>query len=244
MPNPVEVQSMFGRIARRYDLLNRVLSGGIDQRWRRRTVRAAERELGGLAGRDVLDVCCGTGDLALAFGVKGARVAAVDFTHNMLRHALPKSGGERAGAGPIYARGDALQLPLADRSVDVAAVAFGLRNLGDRGVGLAQMLRVLRPGGVALVLEFSLPPNPLVRAFYGFYFTRILPHLGALLSGDAPAYRYLPNTVLQWPTPEALRKEFEAVGFESTRYELLSLGIAALHVGRRPLASTTAEAGR
>lgn len=240
MPNPVEVQSMFGRIARRYDLLNRVLSGGIDQRWRRRTVRAAARELGGLAGRDVLDVCCGTGDLALNFRAAGARVAAVDFTHNMLRHALPKS----SGGGLVYARGDALQLPLRDASVDVAAVAFGLRNLGDRRVGLGEMLRVLRPGGVALVLEFSLPPNPLVRAFYGFYFTRILPHLGAWISGDAPAYRYLPNTVLEWPSPEELRGEFDAVGFEATSYELLSLGIAALHVGRRPAGGSGKGAGR
>ncbi|MFT5476746.1 MAG: demethylmenaquinone methyltransferase/2-methoxy-6-polyprenyl-1,4-benzoquinol methylase, partial [Planctomycetota bacterium] len=142
MPEAVEVQSMFGRIAGRYDLLNRVLSMGIDQGWRRRLLARA----GDVSGLRVLDACCGTGDLSLAFRRANARVLGVDFTHEMLEHATPKAKGRGGGhdAGVLFAQGDALRLPARDASMDVCCVAFGIRNVADRRLALREMRRVLR----------------------------------------------------------------------------------------------------
>lgn len=223
---------MFGRIAGRYDLLNRVLSMGIDRGWRRRTVRAA----GPLEGRLVLDCCCGTGDLALAFSAAGAQVIGMDFTFEMLALAGPKirgaSGARAAGAQvPHYAQADALRLPLGDDAVDVASVAFGLRNVADRKRGLAELARVVKPGGRVLVLEFSMPRGKLLGSGYRFYFTRVLPAIGGALSGDRSAYEYLPETVQAWPAPEELRDEMQAAGLVDCGFELLTGGIACLHHG-------------
>lgn len=223
MPDPVQVRSMFGRIAGRYDLLNRVLSLGIDRDWRRAAVALLEP----LAGRRVLDVCCGTGDLALALARAGADVVGVDFTPQMLRIANTKRGGARAG----FACGDALRLPLADGGVDAATIAFGLRNVADRGAGLAELARVVRRGGRVLVLEFSMPPGRLLGASYRFYFTRLLPLVGGLVSGDRGAYRYLPRTVLAWPEPDELQREMERLGLVDCGHRALTRGIACLHWG-------------
>jgi len=226
MPEARAVQAMFARIARRYDLLNRVLSAGIDRRWRARLVR----RLGELEGRRVLDVACGTGDLAFELAAAGARVVGLDFTHAMLQLARAK---DRAGRVPFLS-GDALALPFARASFDAATIAFGLRNLAERARGLAELARVVRPGGQVVVLEFSLPPNRLVAAPYRFYFTRILPRVGALVSGDAEAYRYLPDTVLAWPKPDELQREMEAAGLVRCGFERLSGGIACLSFGEVP----------
>jgi demethylmenaquinone methyltransferase/2-methoxy-6-polyprenyl-1,4-benzoquinol methylase len=217
---------MFGRIAGRYDLLNRLLSGGIDQRWRRRCVRRA----GALEGRIVVDVCCGTGDLARAFERAGARVVGVDFTPEMLAVAARRKHLIRGG----YARGDALALPVRSGSADAASIAFGLRNLADRRAGLRELRRVLRPGGVVLVLEFGMPRGRLRAALYRFYFTRLLPWIGGRISGDAGAYRYLPDTVLAWPRADELEREMAAAGFADTGFRPLTGGIAYLHWGRVP----------
>lgn len=224
-PEPDKVRSMFARIAGRYDLLNRVLSAGIDQRWRRRAARRA----GELAGARVVDVCCGTGDLALAFAERGARVIGVDFTPQMLERAALKGG--RAN-GPLYVTGDALRLPLRDGVADVASVAFGLRNVADRGAGLRELARVVRPGGWVLVLEFSTPPGRVLGGAYRTYFTRVLPRIGRCVSGDGDAYDYLPRTVLAWPEPERLAAEMEGSGLVDTGFELFTGGIACLHYGR------------
>jgi demethylmenaquinone methyltransferase/2-methoxy-6-polyprenyl-1,4-benzoquinol methylase len=226
MPDPALVRPMFGRIARHYDLLNRLLTLGIDRRWRAAVVRAA----GPLAGRRVLDSCCGTGDLALALAGAGAQVVAVDFTPQMLSRAARKRGARAVQ----FVHGDALQLPLADASVQVAAVAFGLRNLADRRAGLAELVRVVRPGGRVLVLELSLPEGPLLGRLYRSYFTSLLPRIGRWVSGDGAAYRYLPDTVLSWPGPEELRGEFEAQGLLHCQFRRLSGGICALHQGDVP----------
>lgn len=227
MPEPRAVRSMFARIAGRYDLLNRTLSAGIDRRWRRRAVERA----GDVAGRDVLDLCCGTGDLALAFAAAGARVVGLDFTPEMLERARAKRS--RRGARALFVEADALRLPVRSASADLCAVAFGLRNLADRRAGLVEMARVLRPGGLALVLEFTTPPGRLVGGAYRAYFTRVLPAVGRVVSGDGEAYSYLPRTVLEWPRPDALREEMRSAGFEDCGYELLTHGIACLHWGRR-----------
>lgn len=218
---------MFARIAGRYDLLNRVLSAGIDQRWRRRTVRRA----GVARGSFVVDACCGTGDLGLAFAREGARVVGVDFTPEMLVRAADKG---RAEGAPLFVHGDALHLPVADGVADVACVAFGLRNVADRIAGLRELARVVRPGGSVLVLEFSTPPGRLLGGAYRTYFTSVLPRVGRFVSGDGDAYSYLPRTVLAWPAPDALAGEMAEVGLEAPTYELMTGGIACLHHARVP----------
>jgi demethylmenaquinone methyltransferase/2-methoxy-6-polyprenyl-1,4-benzoquinol methylase len=229
MSDPRAVRAMFARIARRYDLLNRLLSAGIDRRWR----AALVRDLGELRGRVLVDACCGTGDLALALEAAGARVVGVDFTPEMLARACLKGAGRAA----CFVAGDALRLPLGDGTADAATIAFGLRNVADRRTGLGELKRVVRPGGTVMVLEFSLPRGRLTGALYRFYFTRLLPRLGAWISGDAAAYRYLPDTVLAWPSPGELRGEMEALGLERCGFRLLTGGIACLSWGRVPAAA-------
>jgi demethylmenaquinone methyltransferase/2-methoxy-6-polyprenyl-1,4-benzoquinol methylase len=233
MPDPSQVRSMFARIAGSYDLLNRVLSLGIDRRWR----QAAVRQAGEVEGRVVVDACSGTGDLALAFRDAGARVVGVDFTREMLVHAVTKDrGGEVA-----FAQGDALRLPVADGSADVASVAFGIRNVADRKRGLEELMRVVRPGGRVLVLEFTTPPGVVLGALYRFYFTRVLPIVGRLVSGDDGAYTYLPRTVLAWPSPTELEREMAEVGLVACGHRLLTRGIACLHWGTIPGATRLEE---
>jgi demethylmenaquinone methyltransferase/2-methoxy-6-polyprenyl-1,4-benzoquinol methylase len=226
MPDPVAVQSMFSRIAGRYDLLNRTLSLGIDQRWRRRVVR----EAGEVRGCLVADVCTGTGDLAVAFARAGARVVGVDFTHPMLLRAPAKLRAADAPTG--FVQGDALRLPLPDDAVDLATVAFGIRNVADRMEGLREMARVVRPGGRVLVLEFTTPRRGPFAWLYRTYFTRVLPRVGRLISKDTEAYEYLPRSVLAWPDPAAFAQEFEDVGLIDCGYARLTQGIACLHWGR------------
>ena len=223
---------MFARIAPRYDLLNRLLSLGIDRRWRRAVLRRA----GELDGRLVLDACTGTGDLALAFARAGARVVGADFTHEMLLRADRKDRGrgERGDRRVCFVGGDTLCLPLGDGAVDVSTVAFGIRNVADRERGLAELARVVRSGGLVLVLEFSMPASRLLGALYRLYFTRILPRIGGWISGDSGAYRYLPDTVLAWPDPDELAREMETVGLVDCGWRRLSFGIACLSWGRVP----------
>ncbi len=221
---------MFARIAGSYDLLNHILSLGIDRRWRKRVVAlAAER-----AGGTVVDACCGTGDLGLEFTRQGAHVVGVDFTPEMLEKALPKR--DKRGVNAVFLHGDALRLPVASEVADVSCVAFGIRNVADRGRGLEELRRVVKPGGRVFVLEFSHPPGALFGALYRLYFTKLLPGFGNLVSRDNDAYSYLARTVLAWPKPPELLEEMEQVGLEDCGFELLTCGIACLHWGTRPAA--------
>jgi demethylmenaquinone methyltransferase/2-methoxy-6-polyprenyl-1,4-benzoquinol methylase len=217
---------MFARIAPRYDLVNRVLSLGVDRRWR----SALVRRLGDVREKLVLDACCGTGDLSLELERAGARVIAVDFTPEMLVRARPKGAGRRV----TFVAGDAQALPLPDACADAATIAFGIRNVADRAQGLRELARVVRPGGSVSVLEFSLPRGRVLGSLYRAYFTRVLPRVGGWISGDSGAYRYLPDTVLVWPTPAELRAEMEALGLEQCGFRLLTGGIACLSYGRVP----------
>jgi demethylmenaquinone methyltransferase/2-methoxy-6-polyprenyl-1,4-benzoquinol methylase len=220
---------MFGRIAKRYDLLNHLLSGNVDKRWRR-IVSARVREKLSSKNAHVLDVACGTGDLSLAlFDMTGARVVGTDFCRPMLELAASKT----ANRIPLI-EGDALNLPFRDGSFEVVTIAFGLRNLASVEGGLAELRRVLKPGGWVAVLEFSKPANAILRPLFGLYFTRALPLMGGLISGSRSAYSYLPASVQKFPDQTQLSLLMEQAGLEQVQFENLTGGIAALHMGRRP----------
>lgn len=224
------VQRIFSEIAPRYDLLNRLLSLGIDRRWR----RVALDRLGWTRapGGTYLDLCAGTLDvgaeLSRRAGFQG-RVLAADFAEPMLRAGLGKA--PRDVLVPVVA--DALALPVRDASFDGAIVAFGIRNVADLGAGLREVWRTLKPGARFVILEFSTPRIPLVRAAYLFYFHRILPLIGRLVSGHRTAYTYLPRSVANFPETSALAVAMARAGFRDVRFETLTGGIAALHVGTR-----------
>jgi demethylmenaquinone methyltransferase/2-methoxy-6-polyprenyl-1,4-benzoquinol methylase len=225
------VRAMFGRVAGRYDLLNHLLSFNLDRWWRRRTVRRVREVLARPDAR-VLDLCCGTGDLMLALEAeRGSRVFGSDFCHPMLVAAQRKIARGRSRSELFEA--DALRLPVADGALDLITVAFGFRNLADYHGGLAEMYRVLRPRGVAAILEFSQPPNPLFARLYGFYSRRVLPAVGGLVSGARDAYEYLPESVSKFPTAGRLAEEMRAVGFYEVEFERMTGGVVVLHLGRR-----------
>lgn len=225
------IRDMFAGVAPRYDLLNRVLSGWLDTVWRRRSARA----LGAVPGERILDLCSGTGDQATAVGKGGARVAAADFCVPMLALSREKFRRLEAGGGgparPLAA--DALALPFPDRAFDGATVSFGLRNVSDLAAGLAEMHRVLRPGGRIAVLEFAVPRLPVVRHLYLFYFRRVLPAVGRWLSHRGSAYSYLPASVLEFPQRRGFVEALEGAGFRDGRWRDLAFGIVCLYQARR-----------
>jgi len=222
------IRGMFAGVAPRYDLLNHLLSGSLDRVWRRRLAVS----LGLPAGARVLDLCSGTGDQAVALERIGLRVAAADFCLPMLALAAPKFARSR-GPRPRPLQADALSLPFPGAGFDGATVSFGLRNVADLGRALSELARVLRPGGELGVLEFTVPARQPLRALYLFYFRRLLPGIGGLISGDRQAYSYLPESVLGFPQREAFVARLAAAGFESGRFESLSGGILALYRARK-----------
>lgn len=231
--SPKRIRQMFGQIAGRYDLLNRLLSLGIDRSWRRRTVRLAPPSAAGV----VLDVCTGTADLALAYwrwGRGAVRVVGADFCHPML--ALGSRKCRRAGAGDQVAlvEADAQNLPFPNDTFQVVSIAFGLRNLCDPDQGLREMARVCRPGGRVAVLEFSLPRSQPLKAIYGWYFRRLLPWIGqALARNRQEAYNYLPASVGEFPQGEALAERMRQAGLGDVRCHPFTFGIASLYVGTK-----------
>jgi demethylmenaquinone methyltransferase/2-methoxy-6-polyprenyl-1,4-benzoquinol methylase len=229
------VRAMFAGIAARYDLLNHLLSGNTDRRWRRLVVERLRASLG--AETRTLDVACGTGDLtlALAEGTE-TRVTGLDFCRPMLELARRKA--DEHGRAVPFIEGDALHLPFAAATFDVVTIAFGLRNLASVEAGLSEFWRVLKPGGTLAVLEFSRPSVPGLRALFQFYFTRVLPRIGGLVSGSRGAYEYLPDSVARFPDQERLAALLGEIGFVRVEYRNLTGGIAALHKATRPAAIT------
>lgn len=224
------VRGMFGRVAHRYDLLNHLLSFQTDRYWRARTVRRVRGILERPDAR-VMDLCCGTGDLLLALEkARGGAVLGSDFCHPMLIEAHRKI--VRRGGASMLAEADALAMPLAAASLDLITVAFGFRNFANYRDGLRELRRLLRPGGCLAILEFSTPPNRPFAALYRFYSTRVLPRIGGLISGDADAYTYLPESVRKFPGAEDLAREMRAAGFVDVTFERMTFGVVALHLGR------------
>lgn len=221
---------MFGRVAHRYDLANHLLSFNIDKIWRARTVSEVREVLRRPDARS-LDLCCGTGDLLMALEAdRGRACFGSDFCHPMLTAAGSKI--EKARLDSKLFESDAMRLPVRDASLDLITVAFGFRNLANYDAGLAEMRRVLRPGGMAAILEFSQPPNAAFAALYGFYSKRILPWIGGAISGARDAYTYLPESVRKFPDAPQLADRMRASGFRDVRYIRMTFGIVALHLGR------------
>ncbi len=232
-PSPefaVQVRTMFDRIAGTYDLMNTAMTAGMHHRWR---ARAADRT-GLESGDSVLDACCGTGDLALELARRvgpGGSVVGCDFSEPMLQIARRKAA-ERDLPQIRFEWADALDLPYDDASFEAVTVGFGVRNLSDLDRGLAEMTRVLKPGGCLVILEITQPRRPPLSTFYSLWFDRVVPLLGAL-AGDRGAYTYLPQSVKRFPAPQALGAMMAAAGLSEIRYLLLAGGIIAIHSGTR-----------
>jgi demethylmenaquinone methyltransferase / 2-methoxy-6-polyprenyl-1,4-benzoquinol methylase len=229
-----QVRSMFDRIARVYDPLNTAMTAGLHHRWRE---RAADLARVGPGSR-VLDVATGTGDLAIELARRvapGGEIVGSDFSEGMLARARVKAA-KISAAEPRFEWGDALELPYPDDSFDAATVGFGARNFSDLPRGLAEMARVVRPGGRVVVLEFTTPTRPPLSLFYRLWFDRVVPLLGRI-AGDGDAYSYLPNSVKRWPAPAALARELDRAGLREIRYLLTAGGILTIHVGTVPVKS-------
>ena len=227
------VQRMFAAIARSYDLNNRLHSFGRDQSWRRKAVR-----LCAVRPTDcVLDVACGTGDLTLAFAKAGpASVTGLDFTEEMLQIAQRKSqfvARDADSRGPEFIRGDATALPFDDASFDLVSIAFGIRNVSDPQLALREFRRVLRLGGRLVVLEFSQPRNPIVRAFNRFYSSRVMPVTASLIARDrSGAYRYLPRSIQTFLSSQEMVASIQGAGFSTVTAHPMTLGVCTAYLGR------------
>jgi demethylmenaquinone methyltransferase/2-methoxy-6-polyprenyl-1,4-benzoquinol methylase len=237
-----KVREMFSQIAPRYDLLNHILSLQLDRFWRARTAKCL-RPILSRADALVLDLCCGTGDLALALAREGkARIIGADFAHSMLVRAREKTAALASSAKgspprmPSFFEADALRLPVRDASFDLVTAAFGFRNLANYEAGLREILRVLKPGGTLAILEFTEPPEGLLGNSYRWYFCRVLPKVGGIISGNHSAYSYLPKSVSRFFRPAELSALLTDVGYVSVESRVWTFGTVALHTAVRPRA--------
>lgn len=232
------VCDLFDRIARRYDLINDVQSGGLHRLWKRRVIREARIA----RGNHALDVCCGTGDLAFAMARQGATVTGLDFSRQMLKVARKRAGNlphdptnksDPSDLPPAFIEGDAMQLPFEDATFDVLTMAYGLRNLSDWKKGLAECHRVLRPGGRMLILDFGKPPNPAWRSVYFSYLRMIVPLMGWGLVGDAEAYRYILTSLHYFPAQRGIESEMVRLGCRKIRTHLFLGGVMSLNMASK-----------
>lgn len=233
---PSRIAGMFDAIAPRYDVLNHLLSAGLDRRWRARAVAALDLA----SDARVLDLCTGTGDLALAAVEHGPRrtVVGVDFAAAMLRLARDKAAGRGLSGSLRFVRGDATRIPLADACCDAATIGFGIRNVEDPPGALAEIARVLRPGGRLAILEFGEPRIPGIRTLYAWYFRYVLPLVGRAVSKHRSAYSYLPASVGTFPPPAEFCRILAAAGFSQVRAVPLTFGIVYLYVAGRAAEGT------
>lgn len=232
-----DVREMFDRIVPRYDLLNRVMTGGRDVAWRKLAVREALRHVNPVDAR-VLDVATGTGDLAMALrDARASEVVGLDFSAIMLAEAAQKDSRRPIGPPITWVEGDAMALPFPDARFDAVTVGFGLRNMPDYAAALSEMTRVLKPGGMLVCLETTQPSLPFLREGFNIYFRIVVPFVGRLLSGDEDAYSYLPASSAVFPDAETLGQLMYRAGLQSVRYHRLAAGTVALHTGRKPQAT-------
>ncbi len=228
------IKNLFSVIARHYDFLNSLLSLKRDKTWRQETVKASDVE----PASKVLDVCTGTGELALAYSDKIAAegfVIASDFCFEMLVIGDQKVDRKHKGVETNFLAADTLTLPFLDNTFDVVSVGFGIRNVSDLEMGIREMTRVAAPGGRVVILEFTQPVNPLFRGLYYFYFTKILPFVGNLISRNKDdAYGYLPRSVMKFPNCDALKEVMEQCGLTDVQFHRKTFGIVAIHVGKKP----------
>lgn len=229
---PERIEAMFSAIADRYDLMNRLMTAGLDARWRRTAASAADVP----PAQPVLDVCCGTGDLAFTLKrtYPQSHVTGLDFSEAMLEQARAKAARLGLAAGVTFAHGDLLALPFADDSFAATTVAFGVRNVADLPGAFAEMTRVTRPGGRVVCLEITTPPAGLGRRFHGLWFERLVPRLGAAVADDGSAYSYLPASVRAFPSAEELSLVMAEAGLGGVHFVRHGLGIIALHVAHVP----------
>jgi demethylmenaquinone methyltransferase/2-methoxy-6-polyprenyl-1,4-benzoquinol methylase len=226
---------MFTSIAPRYDLLNHVLSFNVDRIWWRRTARTF-RDIVTRPDARILDLCCGTGDMAfalrLASGESGSRIVGADFSHAMLQRAFAKSQASRGHFAPEWIEADALNLPFPSAHFDLVTSAFGFRNLADYDAGLREILRVLRPGGECGILDFG-EPKGAMGSLYRIYFKQVLPRIGTMISGVRGPYAYLPASVERFPAPEEMTSRMKMAGFAGPSWTPYTFGIAGLYRGKK-----------
>ncbi|PZE26532.1 MULTISPECIES: demethylmenaquinone methyltransferase [unclassified Curtobacterium] len=228
---PDEVAAMFDDVAARYDLTNDILSAGNAALWRVATTRAVDPR----PGERVLDLAAGTGTSSVAFAKRGAEVTALDLSAGMIEV------GRQRHPEITFVHGDAEQLPFEDDSFDAVSISFGLRNVNEPSVALAEMYRVLKPGGRVVICEFSTPPLAVLRLSYTAYLKRVLPGIARLSSSNPAAYRYLAESISAWPDQQVLSQWLRGVGFTMVAYRNLTAGIVALHRGRKPVAGAVRE---
>ena len=224
-----KVREMFTRLASRYDLVNDVMSFGLHRRWKAQSARLA---LGGRASPRLLDLCCGTGDLCFLTEKMGARVTGLDFTLPMLAVALRRK--RDSGSNASFAQGDALSLPVPDASVDAITIGYGLRNIADPAAALAEMRRVLAPGGRAVVLDFGKPDHPVAAALYQAFLHTMMPAVGWLFHGDPETYLYIPESLKRYPGQRGVAELMKKTGFVNVRYENRLLGTMGINLGEAP----------
>jgi demethylmenaquinone methyltransferase/2-methoxy-6-polyprenyl-1,4-benzoquinol methylase len=225
-----KVKAMFTRLAWRYDAVNDVMSFGLHRRWKRQTVALA---LDGGSAKRVLDICCGTGDLCFLAERMGARrVTGIDFTLPML--AVARRRKLSVGSGSLFTEGDALRLPFPDGAFDAITVSYGLRNIADPTGALAEMRRVLAPGGRAVILDFGKPDNRLAAALYGAFLHTMMPAVGLLFHGDADTYLYIPASLERYPGQRGVADLMRRTGFTNVRYENRLLGTMGINIGEAP----------
>jgi demethylmenaquinone methyltransferase/2-methoxy-6-polyprenyl-1,4-benzoquinol methylase len=223
--DPTTVRSMFDRIVPRYDLMNHLMTFGMDIRWRKLIAKRAAA-----MGNTVLDVACGTGDVAFDIRAAGARnVIGLDFSPGMIDAATAKA--QNRGSDIQFLVGDAMALPFGDNTFDACTVSFGLRNMPDYPAAIAEMTRVLRPGGKFICLEMTPYRKPVLSTLFSFYFERVMPLVGGLLTGDIAAYRYLPKSVASFPTSTQLVMLMRQAGLTNTHVTMLGFGTVAIHTG-------------
>lgn len=222
------ISAMFDGIASDYDRLNHILSFGTDIIWRKKMLRRACVA----EGMKVLDIACGTGDMSFALASSGADVTGIDISAGMLEVAEAKKKKRRAG-NVVFMNASAESIPFEDESFDVVTISFGIRNFDRRMHCLSEIFRVIRPGGKLLILEFAIPRNRVWRAIYGFYFRKLTPVVGEIVSGSRSAYEYLPDSVMEFPKYEDFCRELKDSGFSNTNYVSLTGGISVLYIGEK-----------